>query len=170
MPHNLVIAKPGSMEELGKLAEATATRPGVQAQLFRAEVATRSCWRARSCSRARSQKLSFTAPTKPGVYPYVCTYPGHWMRMHGALYVVDDLDEYLANPEAYLAKHPLQIEDALLKDRRPRTEWKLEDLASEVELIEAGPIVRQRQGDVQGRQLHRLPQAGRAKATSSAPT
>ena len=31
-----------------------------------------------------SQKLSFTAPKEPGVYPYVCTYPVHWMRMRGA--------------------------------------------------------------------------------------
>jgi putative heme-binding domain-containing protein len=84
------------------------------------------------------QKLSFTAPTVPGVYPYVCTYPGHWMRMHGALYVVDNLEEYLANPDAYLAKHPLKIDDPLLKDRRPRTEWKYEDLASEVELMKPG--------------------------------
>ena len=54
--------------------------------------------------------------------------------MHGALYVVEDLDEYLANPESYLAKHPLPIKDELLKDRRPRTEWKFEDLAADVEL------------------------------------
>ena len=58
--------------------------------------------------------------------------------MHGALYVVDNLEEYLANPEEYLAKHPLKIEDPLLKDRRPRTEWKFVDLASEVELMKPG--------------------------------
>jgi hypothetical protein len=63
----------------------------------------------------QSERLSFTAPTRPGVYPYVCTYPGHWRRMYGALYVVEDLDEYLADPEAYLAAHPLPIEDELLK-------------------------------------------------------
>jgi putative heme-binding domain-containing protein len=49
--------------------------------------------------------------------------------MYGALYVVADLDEYEANPEAYLAANPLPIKDALLKDRRPRTEWKYEELA-----------------------------------------
>ena len=73
--------------------------------------------------------MRFTAPTKPGVYPYVCTYPGHWRRMYGALYVVDDLDEYLADPEAYLAKNPLPITDELLKFNRPRKEWKFEELA-----------------------------------------
>ena len=49
--------------------------------------------------------------------------------MYGALYVVEDLDEYLADPEAYLAKNPLPIEDELLKFNRPRKEWKFDDLA-----------------------------------------
>ena len=69
-----------------------------------------------------SQRLSWSAPKEAGVYPYVCTYPGHWRRMYGALYVVEDLDAYEANPETYLAAHPLTIKDDLLKDRRPRTE------------------------------------------------
>ena len=50
--------------------------------------------------------------------------------MHGALYVVDDLEKYLAGPEAYLAKNPLKIDDPLLKFNRPRKEWKLDDLSS----------------------------------------
>jgi putative heme-binding domain-containing protein len=82
--------------------------------------------------------LSFTAPKEPGVYPYVCTYPGHWRRMYGALYVVEDLDAYEASPESYLAAHALPIKDELLKDRRPRTEWKFEDLAADVEHLQSG--------------------------------
>jgi putative heme-binding domain-containing protein len=58
--------------------------------------------------------------------------------MYGALYVVEDLDAYLENPETYLASNPLEIKDELLKDRRPRTEWKLEDLAGAVERMEPG--------------------------------
>ena len=76
--------------------------------------------------------MSFNAPNKPGVYPYVCTYPGHWRRMHGALYVVASLEDYQANPEAYLAKNPLKIEDELLKFNRPRKEWKYDELAPAV--------------------------------------
>ena len=48
--------------------------------------------------------------------------------MYGALYVVEDLDAYLENPEVYLAASKLEIKDDLLKDRRPRTEWKFEAL------------------------------------------
>ena len=137
MPHNIVFAKPGSMEELGKYAEANSTDPGFQARFF--VPSSNKVLLASTLLQPREvQKLSFTAPTTPGVYPYVCTYPGHWMRMHGALYVVDNLEEYLANPEEYLAKHPLKIDDPLLKDRRPRTEWKVVDLASEVENLKPG--------------------------------
>jgi len=55
--------------------------------------------------------------------------------MYGALYVVDDLDEYLADPEGYLVKHPLPAVDELLKTNRPRKEWKFEDLAPAVESL-----------------------------------
>lgn len=129
MPHNFVITLPGAMEEIGKMAEASATSPDAQARHFVPQ-SNKILLFSRLLQARESQKLSWTAPTQPGVYPYVCTYPGHWLRMHGALYVVADLAEYLANPEAYLAKNPLPIRDDLLKDRRPRTEWKLEDLAA----------------------------------------
>jgi putative heme-binding domain-containing protein len=58
--------------------------------------------------------------------------------MYGALYVVEDLDEYLADPESYLAGHPLPVADELLKFNRPRKEWKLEDFAGAVEPLEPG--------------------------------
>ena len=93
---------------------------------------------ANSPNPAFQQRLSFTAPTKPGVYPYLCTFPGHWRRMYGALYVVEDLAEYQANPEAYLAKHELPILDALLKFNRPRTEWKFDDLRPLAEQLDHG--------------------------------
>jgi putative heme-binding domain-containing protein len=85
----------------------------------------------------QAEQLKFAAPKEPGIYPYVCTYPGHWRRMHGALYVVADLDAYLESPEEYLAKNPLPVKDDLLKFNRPRTEWKLDELADAVKEMEA---------------------------------
>ena len=52
--------------------------------------------------------------------------------MYGALYVVDDLDQYLASPEGYLAAHPVPIVDEMLKSTRPRKEWTFDDLASSI--------------------------------------
>ncbi|MCS7046456.1 MAG: HEAT repeat domain-containing protein, partial [Gemmataceae bacterium] len=133
MPHNLVVGIPGSMEELGKSAEAQAQDPSFAARQF-VPSSNKVVVASRLLQPGEVQKLSFTVPAAPGVYPYVCTYPGHWMRMHGAMYVVASLDDYLNNPEAYLKQHQaaLAVKDELLKDRRPRTEWKFEDLAGAV--------------------------------------
>ena len=137
MPHNLVITQPGALEEIGNLAEAQATQPGAAERQY-VPLSKKIPYASRLLQAREEQKLSFTAPTQPGVYPIVCTYPGHWRRMHGAMYVVDDLDEYLAEPETYLAKHPLPIADELLKYIRPRKEWKLDDLATAVAELDKG--------------------------------
>jgi putative heme-binding domain-containing protein len=137
MPHNLVIVQPGSLEELGMMAEANAQSPEAARRQYVPD-SKQVLLGSNLLQPRQTQKLSFTAPQQPGVYPYVCTYPGHWRRMYGALYVVEDLDAYLENPESYLASQPLEIKDALLKDRRPRTEWKLEDLAGAVEDLQGG--------------------------------
>jgi putative heme-binding domain-containing protein len=129
MPHNLVFIQPGSLEEIGELAEKTATQPGAMDRYY-VPASPKILLSSKLVQPRQAQRLSFTAPKKPGVYPYVCTYPGHWRRMHGALYVVDDLQKYQENPEGYLAKNPLPIADTLLKFNRPRKEWKYDDLAS----------------------------------------
>jgi putative heme-binding domain-containing protein len=58
--------------------------------------------------------------------------------MFGALYVVDNLEDYLADAEGYLAKHPMPPVDPLLKFNRPRKEWKLDELAASVEHMDRG--------------------------------
>jgi putative heme-binding domain-containing protein len=132
MPHNFVIAQPGSLEEIGLLAEAHAQESAFAARHYVPQ-SPKILAAAKLMLPRESQRLSFHAPSAAGVYPFVCTYPGHWRRMYGALYVVDDLDAYLANPEAYVAKAKLEPRDALLRDRRPRTEWSLADLAGPIE-------------------------------------
>lgn len=32
--------------------------------------------------------VEFTAPSTPGDYPYICTFPGHYMMMQGTMHVV----------------------------------------------------------------------------------
>src|SRR5262249_26390433 len=95
MPHNFVLVQPGSLEEVGLLAEWPATQPGA-AERQSVPDSPKILHSSRLLPPRDAQKLSFTAPKRPGIYPYVCTYPGHWRRMYGAMYVVADLDEYLA--------------------------------------------------------------------------
>lgn len=43
--------------------------------------------------------VTFTAPLEEGVYPYVCTYPGHGTVMYGAMYVTGgDMPELAEDP------------------------------------------------------------------------
>jgi putative heme-binding domain-containing protein len=138
MPHNFVITRPGVLEEVGTAAEAFATQPGAAEKHYVPPVGGGKLLLAsKLLAPQQAQQLRFTAPTEPGVYPYVCTYPGHWRRMYGALYVVADLEAYLDNPEAYLAKNPVAAKDDLLKHIRPRTEWKFDDLADAARELDA---------------------------------
>jgi azurin len=34
-----------------------------------------------------SETLRFMAPSAPGRYPYICTFPGHWLVMKGEMIV-----------------------------------------------------------------------------------
>ena len=136
MPHNFVITLPAlSRRSVSWPRQRPCSLTHHAGSMFRPR--PRSFWRAACSSRARCRSW-FTAPAQAGVHPYVCTYPGHWRRMYGALYVVDDLEQYLAAPESYLAAHPLPIADPLLKSTRPRKEWTFDDLASSIAQLDAG--------------------------------
>jgi len=137
MPHNFVILQPGKLEEIGLLAESNAQKPEFAARQFVPD-SPHVLLGSNLLQPRATQRLGFVAPAKSGVYPYVCTYPGHWRRMYGALYVVEDLDAYQADPEAYLAAHKIEPADPLLASNRPRTEWKLADLGSAVEQMKQG--------------------------------
>ena len=137
MPHNLVFARPGSLEQVGMLAEESALQPGALERHYVPQ-SNQILLSSELLSTGQSQQLNFPVPGEVGVYPYVCTYPGHWRRMFGALYVVADLDEYYIDPEAYMANYPMETSDELLKFNRPRTEWAYEDLAASVEEMSHG--------------------------------
>jgi len=137
MPHNFVVTRPGALEEVGLLGESTSTQPGALERQY-VPPTNLILVASKLLAPRESQKISFNAPSKPGVYPYVCTYPGHWRRMYGAFYVVEDLAAYLADPTGYLASHPLPILDDLLKNNRPRKEWTYDDLVSSVEGLDHG--------------------------------
>lgn len=131
MPHNFAIVQPGSLEEIGKLAEATARDADAKDRHY-VPVSDKVMVASKLLESGQKQAVSFVVPDTPGIYPYVCTYPGHWRRMFGAMYVVRDLDEYRADPDAYLAAHPLEAKDELLTYLDRNTEWKLSDLAADV--------------------------------------
>lgn len=137
MPHNFAVVQPGALEEVGQLAEATARDADAKDRNF-VPKSDKILVASRLLNPGQTQAISFEAPKAPGVYPYVCTYPGHWRRMYGALYVVANLEEYQANPEAYLAANPLPLKDELLKLIGRNTEWKYDDLIATVSKLPHG--------------------------------
>ena len=137
MPHNFAITQPGALEEIGMLAEATARTPDAMARHYIPK-SPKIMLASRLLQSGQTQALSFEAPTAPGIYPYVCTYPGHWRRMYGAIYVVSNLEEYQANPTEYLAAHKLPLKDELLKYNTRGREWKYSELASAVQPLPGG--------------------------------
>ena len=116
MPHNLVVVAPGAAEEVGKLAEKMAPEPDAQGRIHIPD-SPKVLHATKMVDSAQQTKLSFTAPTEPGEYQYVCTFPGHWMRMLGTLAVVKDVD-------AYLALRPATPEPKV-------TEWKPADVVAD---------------------------------------
>ena len=137
MPHNFAITQPGSLAEIGLKAEATARDPDAMARHYIPK-SDKILLASRLLQTGQNQALSFLAPKTPGIYPYVCTYPGHWRRMYGSLTVVDNLAQYQADPKAYLAKHPLPLKDELLKNNTRGRQWKFSELATAVQPLSGG--------------------------------
>jgi DNA-binding transcriptional ArsR family regulator/uncharacterized cupredoxin-like copper-binding protein len=97
MPHNLLVSKPGSLQEVGTAGGAMpmpsdpAVKPFVPDSplvLFATNL----------LKEGETERLGFTAPMVPGEYVFVCTFPGHWVRMYGVMLVVDNLEAWEAKP------------------------------------------------------------------------
>jgi glucose/arabinose dehydrogenase/azurin len=86
MPHNFVLVVPGADEEIGLLADQMASDPSGLAKHF--VPASPKVLQATPLVNPNARaELVFTAPTQPGRYPYLCTFPGHWRIMRGVLIV-----------------------------------------------------------------------------------
>lgn len=121
MPHNLVITRPGALEEIGTAAEKMPPEADARGRLYVPD-SPKVLHATVMIEAGQQAKLSFTAPKVPGDYQYVCTFPGHWRRMFGTLAVVTDVEAYLAS---HAAAPP------------PMTEWKTDDLAPELAKLDA---------------------------------
>ncbi|HYE20517.1 MAG TPA: plastocyanin/azurin family copper-binding protein [Tepidisphaeraceae bacterium] len=97
MPHNLVITAPGGLAEIGTKGGSMAAPddPKVKAHVPDDPKVLHAT---HMINNGETTTLSFNAPDKPGNYPFLCTYPAHWVRMYGVMQVVADLDAYDANP------------------------------------------------------------------------
>lgn len=84
--HNLVIVKPGALEEVGMAGNEMAKDPKGLAKGF-VPKSSKILHHTKLLGPDTAEVLRFKAPTTPGVYPYLCTFPGHWIIMKGEMIV-----------------------------------------------------------------------------------
>lgn len=85
-PHNLLIVQPGAADEVGMAGNEMAKLPDGMAKGFIPD-SPKILEKTRMLMQNESQTLRFKAPAAPGRYPYICTFPGHWLVMKGEMVV-----------------------------------------------------------------------------------
>ena len=83
LTHNFLLLRPGTRETVVMAALALAEKGPAQEFIpASADILVHS----QVLAPDGSAKITLTVPSEPGIYPYVCTFPGHGMIMYGALY------------------------------------------------------------------------------------
>ncbi|MDZ4780371.1 MAG: plastocyanin/azurin family copper-binding protein [Planctomycetia bacterium] len=86
VPHNWVLLRPGSMPRVGDLVNKLVAVPEAAARQYIPETDDVLAY-VDVTSPAERETIYFTAPTEPGRYPFICSFPGHWMVMNGQMIV-----------------------------------------------------------------------------------
>lgn len=86
VPHNWMLAKPGTLQVLGNLANLMITDPQGLAKHYVPDSKDVLVYTDMTNPK-ESFTVHFTVPKEKGEYPYLCTFPGHWMVMNGVLKV-----------------------------------------------------------------------------------
>ncbi|MDZ4402981.1 PVC-type heme-binding CxxCH protein [Prosthecobacter sp.] len=85
-PHNLLIVQPGAADEVGMAGNEMAKTPDGLAKGFIPD-SPKILHKTKMLNQGDSETLRFTAPSAKGSYPYICTFPGHWLVMKGEMVV-----------------------------------------------------------------------------------
>ncbi len=124
MPHNLVISMPGTLKEVARMGLEVGPNGGSAGLQYvpDSELVLHATQMIPAHAEAR---LTFDAPTEPGEYPFVCTFPQHWYRMYGVMVVVEDLDAFLKNPTR--PANPIGSNRVFVQS------WTVDDFKGEIE-------------------------------------
>lgn len=87
-PHNFLLIKPGKDQAVGAQANAMLTDPQAMAKHYIPEASKDDIIaHTKLVQPNATDTVEFTAPTEAGDYPYICTFPGHWLLMKGVMHV-----------------------------------------------------------------------------------
>ena len=88
MPHNIVFVQPGTLRAVAESVQSQAPdKLDKQGRAYVPDGDARVWAASKMLEPGQKETLSLTAPEKPGVYEFVCTFPGHWAVMQGKLVV-----------------------------------------------------------------------------------
>lgn len=88
VPHNWALLKPGTLQTVGQQANKLVADPAGWARHYIPQ--TDDVLVYTDIVPAKKQfTVFFKAPNEPGRYPFLCTFPGHWMVMNGEMIVED---------------------------------------------------------------------------------
>ncbi len=125
MPHNLVITQPGFLKEVALQAAMMAPDQATDGKQY-VPKSDKVLFASSMISAGKSERMTFNAPQAPDEYPFVCTFPNHWMRMYGVMVVVADLDTWQQTGQPPV--------DPIGNNRSFVKNWKTEDLLSELSI------------------------------------
>ena len=86
VPHNWLLAKPGSLQKLGDICNLMISDPQGLAKHYVPDSPDVIAYTDMTHPKGQFT-IHISAPQTPGDYPYLCTFPGHWMVMNGVMKV-----------------------------------------------------------------------------------
>ncbi len=86
-PHNLLICQPGAADEIGFAANEMAKLPDAFEKMDFIPKSDKILHATKMVQPNGSDTLRFHAPKTPGQYPYICSFPGHYLVMRGMMVV-----------------------------------------------------------------------------------
>ncbi|QGJ69926.1 Auracyanin-A [Planctomycetales bacterium 10988] len=86
VPHNWVLVKQNALQSVGELANQLIAHPDAFARQYIPESKEILAY-TDIVPPGEKKLIYFYAPEVPGRYPYLCSFPGHWMVMNGTLIV-----------------------------------------------------------------------------------
>ena len=86
VPHNWALLRPGTLARVGGAVNGLVTDPEAAARQYLPETADVVAW-TDITPPGEKAVIWFRVPDEPGRYPFLCSFPGHWMAMQGELIV-----------------------------------------------------------------------------------
>jgi putative heme-binding domain-containing protein len=86
VPHNWALIKPGALTRVGDLVNKIIAEPDAANRHYIPRTSDVLAYTDIVVPQDQFT-ISFRAPAAPGRYPYLCTFPGHWMVMNGEMIV-----------------------------------------------------------------------------------